>query len=141
MPPPFKPRVAKPKVTRKPRQKTEQFTMQAPTEALLAEMGLPFVHVPDVIYQLCSPMYRTLTPRNKVLISRAFKNFPDCLVLHPSGRYLMLELKSESGKPTPGQLEMQASFPDTVYQIHNSMATVREALIKFKEEAECQQQK
>jgi len=110
------PRVNKRKLRKVKPSGPSEASIQNLFEAWLNLKGLRFFHVPDAIYQLCSPHSRTPIHIKKI-ISDSFKGLPDVLVFVPDtykigddqikrlGNYtLMIELKKLDAKARKSQL-------------------------------------
>lgn len=116
------PRIKKPKLRRVG---ISEASIQQQVEAFLQIKGLKYFHVPDAIYQLCSPHSRTPIHVKKI-ISESLKGVPD-LIIFKTKSYLigddklktddkdmdclMIELKKKNGKARQSQTKWHGELP------------------------------
>lgn len=75
--------------------------IQSKCEEYLNDIGYQYIHIPDILQQY---LRHRAPPHIAKISSMAFKGMPDLIVLHPSGKYLLLELKTEINKETQSQI-------------------------------------
>lgn len=85
--------------------------LQEQCEQYLELRGLTFIRLPDALYRAVFGN-SVIPPHIKRLISACIKGVPDLTILFPDGTYLAIELKSRSGKQTPGQKQFSRNIRD-----------------------------
>lgn len=106
------PPAVKRKVTVQRRQH-EDIDLQKPAEGLLNRLGIKFIRVPSAVWMCISPKNRAISPAQKNEIIRCLKGVPDLLITSPTGRYVLIELKSANGKLTDEQKDWQEYSADS----------------------------
>jgi len=82
--------------------------IQRRCEKLLDALGMRWLHVPGDIQR----WLRLYAPKHICIIgARYLRGMPDLIVFSPSGRYLLLELKTEKGRLRKSQLEWSQGLP------------------------------
>lgn len=85
---------------------TPEAVTQDLTEQYLGRLGLPFVRIPAYVLAVVFRFRPGLSGAELGALREAshyLKGLPDLLVLYPSGRFLALELKTETGKLSAAQ--------------------------------------
>ena len=75
-------------------------TLQSQCEEYLKLQRLPYIRIPDGLLAFVA---RTGQPPIKKLVEKYLKGLPDLTIFLPDGKYICVELKSKTGKPTQGQ--------------------------------------
>ena len=89
------------------RRQHEDIDLQRPAEALLNRLGIKFVRVPSAVWMCISPKNKAISPVLKNEIIKHLKGLPDLIVVSPTGKCILIELKSAHGKLTPEQKAWQ----------------------------------
>lgn len=96
------------KVTEEGTIKLPEEVLQAQCEEYLVQLGLRYIHVPDIIGRLCRPSDHRISIQEKEQLSYAFKGVSDLLIFHEYGKYtatLVIELKVGKNIPDFDQKE------------------------------------
>ena len=88
--------------------------LQSQCEEYLNIIGLPFIRFPSTLYRKIFGPYNTLSAQVRGWLSTYMKGVPDLTILHPWGRYLCVELKTQRGKLSQGQKGFAKRVPVTV---------------------------
>ena len=110
--------------------KTPESIIEEQTESLLDNLGLKYIRVPDAIY---SAIFggNSIKPYIKALISTFIKGLPDITVLLRDGRYICIELKTETGKLSQGQKTFAKAIGEENFHVCRSVDEVVELLKEY----------
>jgi hypothetical protein len=108
--------------TGKPRQearakgalKISEHDLTTTCEDYLEARGLCYIRVPDAIYKAVFGFGGSMPSYIKALISSFIKGLPDFTLLHPSGRFLCVELKVGNNEMSQRQKKFAAHVPVVV---------------------------
>ena len=117
----------KSKPKKKPKGPKEQ-VIQAQVEGYLRLKGIQFLHIPDVVYRMCSPLSR-IPVWDKRTISQYLKGVPDLLIFtkeadKQANTCLILELKRKNGKARDSQLAWHKGLKVFVPQSFEEAKTI-----------------
>jgi hypothetical protein len=112
-------------------------SIQVACEDILNFMRIRYIHIPKVVYNLCSGYInwggkRVVVPQwVRATIARYLTGIPDLLILSKDGRFYAVELKTEKGKQRQGQVKFEKQVGSDNYYLIRSVAGFQE-LIKGK---------
>ncbi len=89
----------------------KESAIQKQCEDYLLAIQMPFIRIPDAVYKAIFGS-QGIKIHVRMLISKFLKGLPDITMLHPSGRYLCVELKTATGKQSQGQKTFQKKVKD-----------------------------
>ena len=107
-------------------------TIQKQVETYLQLKGLKYMHIPDEIYRLCSPMSSTPIYIKRV-ISESLKGIPDLMIFKKTGDdilCLMIELKKKNAKARQSQKKWHGELP---VKVLDTFEKAREAIDQWSE--------
>lgn len=106
--------------------------IQNECEAILNALGIRFIHIPDIVYRMCS-RFSSLKVLEKSIISKYLKGVPDLIILFRSGRYVCVELKKTDGTQQHGQKKFERDVSPSNYKIVRSSDGFVEVLREYGE--------
>lgn len=77
--------------------------LQAAAERYLQLRRIRYIHIPGKLQKYIWNKRSAVPPWIAKIASDALKSIPDLLLFDPRGRYLAIELKSDTGRLTEGQ--------------------------------------
>lgn len=110
---------------------TPERDIQLQAEALLSSLGVVYIHIPDAVYRLIhSPV---VSIGQKMQIASALAGFPDIIIPAQKGYEAHnIELKTEKGKLSTGQVRFRDSVGVDNYTVCRSVDDVLKVLKKLK---------
>lgn len=104
--------------------------IQAQCEAVLSSLGVRFIHIPDIVYRMCS-RFSPLKIWEKAIISKYLKSLPDLVIFLNDGRYICVELKTTTGTHRQGQKKFARDVGEKNYHLARSVEGFKEVLRKY----------
>ncbi len=105
-------------------------SIQGACENILNDIGIRFIHIPDIVYRMCSPISR-LKVWEKSTISKYLKGIPDLVLFLRDGRYICIELKRTDGKQKQGQKTFEKQVGSENYHLCRSVEGFLEVMQKY----------
>ncbi len=93
--------------------------IQKECEGVLNSLGIRFIHIPDIVYRMCS-RFSKLKVWEKAEISKYLTGIPDLVIFLNDGRYICVELKKTDGTERKGQKKFCKDVGESNYHLARS---------------------